>query len=349
MAPGAIRSRIRWPTASRSIRNAQAERASTASRIDSRSGDRPVLDAVRGDEERRGGRDGLEDAVPSIERPADLGLPDGRADDPGRGPQRVELRPGPVALLVGVVVADVAPPPAAARDRGHDDRADPVRLEEDPLLRGQLPEVPGDQVPGRQLALPAPEVAEPARVRRGPRGAGRRPRPTRRRRRMWEPSSPSIRSIRTTRPAPDAEPIRRRTSGRASSRGSPAMNRSAAKVTASRMTSRRSGPAGGSAGRRGRLQGTAVRGDGPVDRWRGEEPPRGDVSTRGVGVYASGPATGQRGGAPRPVRPPARTARAPGPRAARRPAPRRRPRPTRGRARRPARRARRRAAGPRGA
>ena len=78
-------------------------------------------------------------AVAAIERPADLGLPDGRADDPGGGPQRVELRPGPVALLVGVVVADVAPPAAADRDRGHDDRADARRASsEDPLLGGQV-------------------------------------------------------------------------------------------------------------------------------------------------------------------------------------------------------------------
>ena len=139
----------------------------------------PVLDAVRGHEERRGGRDRFQDAVAAIERPADLGLPDGRADDPGGGPQRVELRPGPVALLVGVVVADVAPPPAADRDRGHDDRADPVRLEEDPLIRRQLAEVPGHQVPGRQLALPAPEVAEPARVLGDRQRQRRPPRPTR--------------------------------------------------------------------------------------------------------------------------------------------------------------------------
>jgi hypothetical protein len=53
----------------------------------------PVLDAVRGDEERCGGRHRLENPVPSVERPADLGLSDGRPDDPGRGPQRVELGP----------------------------------------------------------------------------------------------------------------------------------------------------------------------------------------------------------------------------------------------------------------
>jgi hypothetical protein len=142
---------------------------------------------------------------------------------------------------VGVVVADVAPPSAAGHDRRHDDRADAVRLEQDPLLGGQVAEVPRDQAPGRELALPAREVGESARVLRD----------RQRQDALRVPFGPPLHvgavdaldpldqddAPGTGRRADPAEDL-----GQGNVEGSPAMNRSAAKVTASRMTSRRSGP-----------------------------------------------------------------------------------------------------------
>ena len=137
---------------------------------------------VRGEDRLRGGR-----------------LLEGRADHPGRCPQRVglERRPGPFAPRV--VEPEVAPPAAADRDRRHDDRADLVRLEQTALVVREVGHVAGDEPARRELALPAWEVAGTAPVRAGRRGGTPRDAQPCRASIRLEPSAPRRRSTRTTR------------------------------------------------------------------------------------------------------------------------------------------------------
>ncbi len=102
--------------------------------------------------------DGLQDRVAPAEVVLDPLPADPRRDEPGRRPERVGLRRAPIALVLAVLEADEAPPPAVDEDGYGDNRERVDELQRLALVGGQLAHVAAQRLAAREQARPASEV-----------------------------------------------------------------------------------------------------------------------------------------------------------------------------------------------